>query len=523
MGGNGVEYLFTTQHPLGPIAIADSASTSVLKALYDTRVQLHLRSEDSPPTFIVGRRGSGKTALLLSREFKPGAQSVRLSAQGVFSGMQAATRRIGRSMILPVEGVAQLWEMLLWAPIITRLVLSGPPQPDDPERAYQILWQETATVRREISGSATQDDDALDFATLKLIKHVDECDTVISLETLRRGFRLTDRPWSEVIEAAKQVIAARGTPVFVLIDSLEHIGQHVDEIRGILQGLFHLVGQLGLRTGASPVRIQCCFPSELWPVLDQVSANPIKDFSGRMVLRWHWQDLLSAVGMRLRTFLERHFPEEVKGIGRDDHERLLERVLPPSVLGPGAVPESTVAYVLRHTQLLPRQVLYVFNEALHAAIAKTGAPRIRADDILAAVAEAEATLCPEVFSANSFRYPGAQVVAQRLIPYLPFRFDDGYLHRMYNQAGIRKECDLDYVQTREMLTDLGILGRYLGETERYLRAEFAYAAEGRMILSHEDQFCLHPLFVRQYRSRDALPSAGPVKPVYPSGTPERAV
>jgi len=30
-----------------------------------------LRSERNPPTFIVARRGSGKTALLLSREFDP--------------------------------------------------------------------------------------------------------------------------------------------------------------------------------------------------------------------------------------------------------------------------------------------------------------------------------------------------------------------------------------------------------------------------------------------------------------------
>ncbi|WP_336204383.1 P-loop ATPase, Sll1717 family [Nonomuraea sp. LPB2021202275-12-8] len=522
-GNNGVDYLFTTQHPLGPIGISDSVSTPVLKALYDTRVQLHLRSESNPPTFIVGRRGSGKTALLLSRELKPKNLSVRLSAQGVFSGMQSATRRIGQSMILPVEGVAQLWEMLLWAPIITRLVLSDPPHKDDPPRAFQILWEETATLRREVNGSARPDDDALDFAMLRLIEHVDHSGVVPSLGTLRRGFRLADRPWSQVIEAAREVIKARGTPVFVLIDSLEHIGEHVDDIRSILQGLFHLVGQLGMRIGPSHVRIQCCFPSELWPMLDRVSANPIKDFSGRMVLRWHWQDLLSAVGMRLRMFLERHYPEEARGIGADDHERLLARVLPPSLVSAGGVPENTVAYILRHTQLLPRQVLYIFNEALHTAIARTGCPRIRVDDVLVAVAEAEATLCPEVFSAHNFRHPHAHDVARRLIPHLPFRFDDGYLHRMFNQAGIRKEFGLDYVHTREMLTDVGILGRFVSETERYLRAEFVYAAEGQMILSPDEQYCLHPLFVRQYNSRDALPSASAVKPVYPSGTPERMI
>src|SRR4051812_23326178 len=129
-GGNGVDPMFTIQNPLGPIAVSDSEHTSKLRALYDTRVELYQRSESNPPTFIVGRRGSGKTALLLSREFNPENLSVRLSAQGAFSGMQSATRLIGASMFLPVEGVARLWYALLWAPIATRLALSGPEKGD---------------------------------------------------------------------------------------------------------------------------------------------------------------------------------------------------------------------------------------------------------------------------------------------------------------------------------------------------------------------------------------------------------
>ncbi|WP_214107644.1 P-loop ATPase, Sll1717 family [Acrocarpospora catenulata] len=516
--GDGIDSLFTTQRPLGPIAISDSASTSVLRALYDTRVNLHLRSEHNPPTFIVGRRGSGKTALLLSREFESQNLSIRLSAQGVFSRVQSATDLIGSSMVLTVEGVAQLWEMLLWSPIITRLVLSR--QKEDPERALQILWEETAGVRQEITNSSSPDDDALDFTTLRLIEHVRATPNVIGMDNLKRGFRLANRPWAEVVDAAKEVLDARGTPVFVLIDSLENIGDHIDRIKSILQGLFHLVGDIGLRTGKLHFRIQCCFPSELWPVLDQVSANPIKDFSGRMVLQWHWQDLLRAVGTRLRTFLARRYPGELRGIRDDDHERLIDHVLPPSLINHAGTPESTIAYVLRHTQLLPRQVLYIFNEALHRAIALTGIPRVYTAQILDTVADAEATLCPEVFSANHFRYPQAHAVARRLIPYLPFRFDDGYLHRMCNRAAIRADFGLDYREVREMFTDVGILGRYTHETERYLRAEFAYATEGQMILSPDEEYCLHPLFVRQYSSRDTRPSSPRAKPVYPSGIPE---
>ncbi|GIH21814.1 hypothetical protein Aph01nite_01240 [Acrocarpospora phusangensis] len=522
MSANGLDALFTMKNPLGPIAISDRESLPVLRALYDTRVNLHLQSETSPPTFIVGRRGSGKTSLLLSREFDAQTLSVRLSAAGVFSRIQAAVRLIGDSMMLTVEGVAQIWEMLLWAPVITRLVVSQPPSPADPPRARQLLWDETAAIRHHLGDPATQDDDALDFATLRLIDHVKNGGTSISLENLRRGFRLGRRPWSEAVDVAGELIRARRTPVFVLIDSLEDIGGHIEPIQSCLQGLFHLVGGIGLRTGRTGFRVQCCFPSELWPALVHVAANPVKDFSGRMVLRWHWKDLVKAVGGRLHTFLRLHFPGELKGLPAADPEELVYRLLPPSLTSPTGRAEPTIAYLLRHTQLLPRQVLYVFNEALHRSIASTGRPYLRAEHLLATIAETEVTLCAEVFSAHRFRYPQAHAVARRLIPYLPFRFDDPYLHRMCNRAGIRAEFGLGYLEVREMFTDVGVIGRFQDETERYLRAEFAYAAEGQMVLSPDEEYCLHPLFVRRYNAKDVRSPQKGGKPVYPSGTPEGA-
>ncbi|MEV4175513.1 MULTISPECIES: P-loop ATPase, Sll1717 family [unclassified Nonomuraea] len=514
---NPAETLFTPRNPLGPSVVSDRVSIPVLRAIYDTRVHLHLRSKDNPPTFIVGRRGSGKTALLLSREFEPRNLVVRLSAHGVFSRLQAATELLAIPLVLSVEGVAELWETLLWAPIIGRLVAER--HDCDPDRAFQVLWEETAALRQDVAGSDSRDDAALDFVTTRLIEHVDQFDNVVSLEKLSRDFRLSRRPWKETIEAAKSVLDARDTPVFVLIDSLENIGDHIERIEGVLRGLFHLVGRLGLRIDRTYFRIQCCFPSELWPVLDRVSANPIKDFSGRMVLRWTWQDLLRTVGARLHMFLTRHYPELLRGLPDDGYLTLLDRVIVPELKNRAGLPERSVAYVLRHTQLLPRQVLYIFNEALHRAIATTGRPVVDGNHILETVTEAEATLCPEVFSAHHFRHPKAHDVARRLIPYLPFRFDDAFLHRMCNQAGIRREFGLDYREVREMFTDVGIIGRLTGESERYLKAEFAYAAEGQMILSPDEEYCLHPLFVREYNARGRVSSPAS-KPVYPSGTPE---
>jgi hypothetical protein len=58
-----------------------------------------------------------------------------------------------------------------------------------------------------------------------------------------------------------------------------------------------------------------------------------------------------------------------------------------------------------------------------------------------------------------------------------------------------------------MFTEVGIMGRFLAEGERGLRAEFAYAMERQMILSPDEEHCPHPLFVGRYNSGDMRPSS----------------
>jgi hypothetical protein len=507
--------VFTLQNPLGPIVVSDDADPRALQLIYDTRVNLHVRSAENPPTFIVGRRGSGKTALLLSREFDQDNLAVRLRADRVYSLVQAMVGQLEEQVAVPVEAVADIWELLLWAPIATRLAAVRHPQ--DPPAARQILWEETAPFRR-LPDTCDVGDAVVELAATLLSRHLDGPTRVLSAGSALRDFTVVQRPWAQVVTAARDLLAARGLPVFVLIDSLENIGAHIDRLRPTLQGLCHLVGKLGVATNRRPYTLQCCFPSELWTRLDDISANPVKDFAGRMVLQWRWRDLLQATGMRLRSFLEVHYPqlaEQAPG----DSLALLDRLFPPRITDSCGADEPTYAYILRHTQLLPRQVFYIINEALHRALLENGAPEISPRHIVEAVRAVEAALCPEVFSAHAYCYPQAHAVARQLIPFLPFRFDDGLLHRMCNQAGIRKHFGLDYQEVREMFATVGILGRFFAETSSYVSAEFAYSVDGQLLLSPEEEYCLHPLFVRQYRSVDLVPGRPRPKPVYPTGVP----
>ena len=491
--------LFTAERaPLGPVAVFDTDGTEQLMLLYDEKVKLHLESKDRPPSFIVGRRGSGKTALLLSQEFDPKNLAIRLSTIEALNDVHQCLVELKRTMLVSVETAAKMWSMLLWCPVGVR-VAQLPDDRRDPRGHMEALREAVRELVEGSQGSATPDDAVLRAITRRFLEELHRSGPIVSMEEVRAALMLGDLPLSRVQELTREIVKERRLPVAILIDSLENLGDLVDQIEPTLHGLFHLVGRQ--RGSHSELRIQCCFPSELWPRLSRISSNPTKDFASRLVLQWRTEDLKHVCSSRLAHFLRANFPGQFSAEYLDDG-KLLENMLPLEVTNNSGRDEQTIVYILRHTQLLPRQVLQILNRVMELAIAESpaGPPSVRSQHVVQAVLDTEGLLCSEVFSAHSLRYPHAEEVASALLPELPFRFTEERGHKAWNRCAAKRELQLTWAQVRTMLADIGILGRLVNENEQYLRAEFAYTVPGRWTLAPHEEYCLHPLFVREFRS-----------------------
>jgi len=510
--------IFTAENgPLGPIAVRDTYAIAQLARLYDESVRAHTESLARPPSFIVGRRGSGKTALLLSKEFDPQNLSIRLSTSEALNEVHQTIQVLKSRMLVPVETAAKLWSMLLWGPIAVRIAML-PEDRRDPRGHSRRLWQATRELREASCDSETPDDLVLQALTTRFLEQFNQSGRIVSLDQLATELVIGETPWSTTQTLAREIAKARRLPIFVLVDSLENLGELVDEIQATLQGLFHLVGRHDHRPGQ--FQIQCCFPSEMWSKVSKISSNPNKDFDARLVLQWSSRDLIHLCSTRLARFLREDYEGRfAEGFLTDP--KMLVSFLPPTIINSAGVKELTTLYIFRHTQLLPRQVLHILNRVLQLAInaSEPGEPpKVESAHIVDAVMDTEGLLCGEVFSAHRYRHPLAEDVATALLPALPFRFSEDHGHRAWNQCAMRHEAQLNWVQVRGMLTDLGIMGRYVRETEQYVEAEFVYTAPGRMTLSPNEEYCLHPLFVREFRS-SSLPS--PRRDL--KGTPQKSV
>lgn len=72
----------------------------------------------------------------------------------------------------------------------------------------------------------------------------------------------------------------------------------------------------------------------------------------------------------------------------------------------------------------------------------------------------------------------------------------------------------DFWDFRRLLIETGIVGRVMGETERYTIGRFEYTEPHKLVVSSDDLLCLHPVFATVYKYKRTKV----IKPIYPYGT-----
>lgn len=497
---SSLRHYFSPDQPFGPVNASRIIDADALRQLFDTENKVYAELASHPSlSLIVGRRGSGKTALLRS-ELLRGSFAIVLELPAADSFQQVVkTIQEFPVRVSAAESVSKVWHFILWGALMHEIATK---YPDDSRgiRAYLDGLQLPAS------------DDPYVFMreALRKVRHYakqnTDGDAIDAAYDFIKSLRFSNVSFAEAQEDALACLRKHG-PAIILMDSLDDFKLEHDANQNSLKGLLRC--QAEFHVPSQPVMLRCCLPAELMnPIYMQLSDNPLKDFGSKLDVTWRADDLIRIAAYRFLKYVEFYYPEaynsELKHyrIDRPAHVReFWERVMPAKVKNRFGKEENPLAMILRHTQLLPRQLLLILNSIAvqnHRLTGNGRFVRFEAEAIQEGLRQAENTICGEVFNAYRSTYSNAEEICRRCLPFLPARFRDGDLHTVYNRHGKSLPDAVDYLDFRKILIRTGVIGRVIKETNLYIEGEFIYASTSDLNVQGNEQLCVHPVFSRVF-------------------------
>lgn len=534
--------------PFGPVASEQIKDRRLRDELFDRENSAYADLIRHDPAFVVGRRGAGKTSFLhaVSNGGSTDSLVITVDTATAVAEMEELLRSLRETETqLFTDHIARLWDAALWHHVLLGLIKQRPEaiDPDDPDYdAIRVYLHDLADRQpRHLSND--------EVFTLFCEHFLDQ--TLDRRSMARNPFSIVigETTLAATVESTSALLDRIGLQPVLLMDSIEDfkriLAQHTETIAGVFM-------QVGLAAQpATPYRIRFSLPAELWHELREMSYNPLKDFGSYILLHWNAREIIKIAAHRYRLYLE-HFHQPVlardRSMARLNVERerdalaLLRSVLPTRIVGELGVEEEGVAYLLRHTQLLPRHVLRILNAVWLREPAPDGAVEVSPAALLQGIRDVEDQIVTEICKAYELIHPVANEVCRAVIKNLPRRFSDSQLHRTFNQVGkgalkrgyerleqarmaqpvqlygayAMPDPNMTYFDFKAMLLEIGCLGRVIGETALYHVAEFEYTVPHRLAVADIDEMCVHPLFSGVYQSRADAEIDRRV--VYPYGT-----
>lgn len=449
------------------------------------------------PRVIIGRRGSGKTTITSNTKFIDDHNYIiNIQPEEALATVESIVFPREEYKEQYVESIAKVWK-LFFNTLLMVEVCKGASE-------AKLINVKKYLARTEIPVDSTLVGvtGALRKKSENLGKGVASFIISSFLEAISDG----DGGYSSAKNDLDEYLIEKGQNSIIIIDSIEDYHLSVRQKVDVMGGLLKCVGEFG--DDRRSIRI--CIPTESYFEVRRCSKNPLKDFSRNLLLQWLPSEIFGVIAWRYQLYnriydVKKYNKLKENGFDRAGSLKTISELLPNRLINGIGIEEPVITYLMRHTQLLPRQVVLILNTIFsHDEDGGVSLNLVSGENIVRSITSVESTLCEEVFTAYQHKYPLAYEASKSCLPELHRTFGDGDLHRVFNRHGraVFESAGeaVDYSDFKAMLVEVGIIGRIKDETEIYAHSEFEYAMPGRLSLSVDDKLCLHPIFSGEFSS-----------------------
>ncbi len=454
------------------------------KKFYYNQSRFNAESLDGDVYLIVGRRGSGKTSLTKYFGFQgilKNAHSIDVDEPNVYSGiLQSIADKPMLSADLSVIEVGKIWDYLIWSLIFDEF------RDNDPAiKAASIL------VRK---GNASHF--IHDLLRGLLNKYVDDSGKVaddVSATTTSPIFTAAQ---------AKVLEHTRKEPIIVAIDTFERYDRENVAMMVVTAALIQRANEFNISYASKGIHVKAFVSAEIFPhIKESIITNTTKFIRNPIYLRWKPRDLIRLIMWRFYRYMqEKGHQLPAMEPDWDNFHDILQKLWNPffgeDIQNLRGVSERSFPYILRHTQMRPRQLVVLCNQIARGAERSGKFPHFKDVAINKIIAESEYDLADEVLNSYDLIYPRVADIITALTN-APVVFRGNYLDQVAKRTSSAwPHGTYSTAAFRRVVAELGIVGkvRAMNESSSIIAADFEYAMQDRLTLTSDDDCVIHPMF-----------------------------
>lgn len=469
--------------------------------------------------FLCGRRGSGKSAIAIVAESRRGTALTRtIEGEAEYAEYLDVVRhlaaRFSKDGFVDITHVVSLlWQYALRITVLQSLVINRDEfshELSDHVELIELFLDQHDCVNVHLGYLLVRELDQADKLYLRdqpinyagLIKHLSAL--------------LIDKELKLALECAARLLQEK--PLLLVIDTLESyeiFGEGMTlGLRGVVNGIRRILRAQQFRE----VDIRFFMPAEIFEYVS--AAIPQKTVSRTVFIEWKFRELLLMLTLRHLRVLENegvlsgNDATRLEGLVRDISTKpsaakkmrdiyWYERgYLPATVTNAAEKTEDTFAYMLRHTQRRPRELILIFNSILSVAHRNERLSAVEEDDVKHGLHRPETLRALVSEAIGPHRGYLDQVVDRaRACYYGEPRFMIGRDVKRLAKGlyGISPVDQVDENGFVAVLLRSGVIGLVADAGHRntdspYIEADFEYLLGGHLPLADNLSYCVHPAF-----------------------------
>jgi hypothetical protein len=188
-----------------------------------------------------------------------------------------------------------------------------------------------------------------------------------------------------------------------------------------------------------------------------------------------------------------------KKVDWDDFDDILEKMWYPyfgeKITNLRGREEESFPYILRHTQMRPRQLVILCNAIARETIRAGKFPRFNNISIGNTLVQYEYDLADEVLNSYDLIYPRVSEIVMALTN-APMSFKGSFLDQVAKKTSDVWAEGYSLSSFRRLVAELGIVGKIRKKSEqaKIIEADFEYAMPDRLVISNDDECAIHPMF-----------------------------